>query len=130
MDPGLLNWLKDVGIASATLLVLGRIMFLLLQVTSEFYRGVREDNRARNRQIEELLATNKAIAGQMVLTRHAILRSTRASEQQDSAIRANAEEVAALRTDLAAARQEILSSLDEFRAAHRSPVDSQRQSGV
>jgi len=113
MDNLLLNWLKDVGIATAALYVLGRLMLQLLQVTVEFYRGVREDNRARNRQIEELLATNKAIAGQMVLTRRAIIRSTRTSLQQDSAIRANAEEIRALHEDLAEARREILEALGD-----------------
>src|SRR5258708_15969630 len=100
MDPLILNWLKDVGIATATLLVLGNVMARLLQSTIEFYRGVREDNKERNKQFATLLGINEAIAGQMDLTRQAIEHSARSSVEQDHAIRSNTEGMDTLRLDI------------------------------
>jgi hypothetical protein len=132
MDPVILNWLKDVGIATVTLLVLGKIMAELLHSTIEFYRGVREDNQARNEQFETLLSINQAIAGQMELTRQAIDHSTRRSEQHDRTIRSSVEVMTAMRADLTSglvalgqqitgARQDILDSLEQMRSAEALP---------
>jgi hypothetical protein len=119
LDLTLLNWLKDVGVATVTLLV----MFKLVQASIEFLRGIREDNQERNRQFELLLNINKSIADQMELTRQAIEHSTHSSEQQDSAIRTNTEGLDALRLDIVlrldalakqitGARQDILHRLE------------------
>ncbi len=141
MDPVLLNWLKDVGIATVTLLVLGKLMAELLRSTVEFYRGVREDNQARNEQFETLLNINQAIAGQMALTREAIERSARRSEQQDRSIRSSVEGLTALRADLASgltalgqqiigARQDILDSLEQVRTADSAVAEPQSDTGA
>ena len=115
LDPVLLTWLKDVGIATAILLVLGRIMVQLVQAAIEFFRGVREDNRERNRQVQALLAINQAIAGQMALTREAIERSAHSSERQEQAIQSNVDEVATL-------QEQLVSGLDRSRAVMADEV--------
>jgi hypothetical protein len=133
-DPTLLNWIKDVGIATVTLAV----MFKLVQAAIEFLRGIREDNQERNRQFETLLTINERIAGEMELTRQAIERSTHSSEQQDRAIRSNTEGIDVLRLDIVArldalgmqiagTRQDILTRLERAVADEAAPITTPRR---
>jgi hypothetical protein len=133
VDPGTLNWLKDVGIATVTLLVLGRLMSVLLQSTMAFYEGVREDNKERNEQFETPLSINQASAGQMALTRQAIEQIGPISEQQAATVRTS---VAALQGSLTTAfgvlstqmtdtRQDILDSLAQLSRAGQHSAESE-----
>jgi hypothetical protein len=85
----LLNLVKDIGIGAATLLILGRVLFKLVQAAIEFFQGLREDNQARNSHFATLLAVNQAIAGQMELTRQAMERQQEGAAHQIEALRAN-----------------------------------------
>lgn len=66
------TFLRDVGIASAVIIVLGRAMWKLAQTYSEFASTMREDNQQRNAQINTLLDINQSIAEQMALTRSSL----------------------------------------------------------
>jgi hypothetical protein len=101
IDPDMLNLAKDVGISLVALLVLGKIIFTLVQAVQEFLKGTREENRARNRHFEALLEINQAIANQIELTRLAIERESESNARQDKAIQASLAELAALRADIA-----------------------------
>ncbi len=107
MDLTTLTFLKDAGIGLAALLILGRIMFSLVQAAVEFFHGLREDNKERNGHFAMLLATNQAIAGQMELTRQAIERSAKRAEAQSEAIQANTTEVAGVRQAVGRLTQEL-----------------------
>jgi hypothetical protein len=104
------NFLKDVGIAAATLIIFGRIMYELVQALSEYYKATREDNKERNQQFETLLRINESIANQMELTRKAIEVSTDVSERQDEAIRQSSAEVSTLQHDVLAGFQAVQTS--------------------
>jgi hypothetical protein len=101
IDPDMLNLAKDVGISLVALLVLGKIIFTLVQAVQEFLRGTREENKARNKHFEALLKINQAIASQIELTRLAIERESESNARQDKAIQASLAELAALRADIA-----------------------------
>ncbi len=126
-DPVALNWLKDIGVAAATLLVFGRVMYLLVEALVVFFRGVREDNRERNVQFGMLLNTNQAIASQMELTHQAIEQGMQAGERHTEAMRASTAELAAMRHDMdkgfSVARNYLVEHLQPFDVALDEMVD-------
>ncbi len=117
IDPELLNLAKDVGIGLVALLVLGKIIFTLVQAVQEFLEGMREENVARNKHFEALLEINQAIASQIELTRQAIERESESNARQDKAIQASLAEIAALHQDLTKGFEAAQGQLDETERA-------------
>lgn len=121
-----MNWLKDISIALAVLLVLGRVMFTLTQTAAEFLRGLREDNKERNQHFEMLLGIHQNIAQQTELTRSAI-------EQQTASLHPLLEAVKALERQVTHAESTLLRAIERRSAsdeaasaspeANPSPVD-------
>lgn len=121
-----MNWLKDISIALAVLLVLGRVMFTLTQTAAEFLRGLREDNKERNQHFEMLLGINQSIAQQTELTRNAI-------EQQTATLHPMLEAFKALERQVTHAESTLLRAVERRSAsdgavpaspeANPSPVD-------
>jgi len=87
LDSITLTFIRDVGIAGAVIVVLGKAMGKLAQTYTEFAAAMREDNQQRNAQIKTLLDINQSIAEQMALTRSSLehLTTQGAAQEEDIA---------------------------------------------
>lgn len=115
------NWFKELALAKPILRKLRRSAFLRDPSASAFYRRTRQDDDAREQQIEGLVACLKALAGR-ILVLYGITRNADAS-QPGHVNRITTQESRALKANRVAAGREHYHGGQDTLPAQRLSVE-------